>query len=410
MEQSRRTVLDPVVLDPTGRDIHGEGARLRQRAAATLVELPGQVVAWAVTDFAALRSLLADRRVSRDPKDWPLMVNGGIPDDWPLLPWVATEAMTQREGRDHTRLRTLVAQAFTPRRIASLRPWIEQIVNGLLDQLVVTPPGRTVDLRDRFAYQVPIEVICQMFGVPDSERTTLKRTVDGIFSSSLTPEEAKANGEEMNACLLRLIETKQRTPGDDMTTELISARDQGDRLSQGELVGTLVLLIAAGHETTVNLLHHAVIALLSHPEQLDLVRTGKYSWPDVTEETLRWQAPLANLPLRFALADIVVDGVTIRKGEAILAGYAAAGRDPAFHGPNADRFDITRPNKAHLAFGHGTHFCLGAPLARLEAEVALPALFGRFPDMALAVPVEQLRPLPTFISNGHPELPVVLRP
>jgi cytochrome P450 len=374
------------------------------------VELPGEVVAWAVTDFVALRALLADRRISRDPKDWPLMVNGGIPDDWPLLPWVATEAMTQREGQDHTRLRTLVAQAFTPRRITALRPWIQQIVQGLIDQLATTPAGQPVDLRDRFAYQVPIEVICQMFGVPDSERTTLKRTVDGLFSSSLTPEEAMANGQDMNACLLRLIESKQRTPGDDMTTELISARDEGDRLSQGELVGTLVLLIAAGHETTVNLLHHAVIALLTHPEQLGLVRAGQYSWQDVTEETLRWQAPLANLPLRFALDDIPLGGVTIKKGDAILASYAAAGRDPAYHGTDAHRFDITRTNKSHLAFGHGTHFCLGAPLARLEAEIALPALFDQFPDMTLAVPVQDLEPLPTFISNGHPELPVVLRP
>jgi 2-hydroxy-5-methyl-1-naphthoate 7-hydroxylase len=373
------------------------------------VELPGNVVAWTVTDYVVLRDLLADRRVSRDPKDWPLMAGGGIPDDWPLLPWVATEAMTQREGQDHTRLRKLVSAAFTPRRIAGLRLWIDQIVTALLDRLAEVPAGEQVDLRDRFAYQVPIEVICQMFGVSPDERPILKRCVDGIFSSSLTPEEALANGRDMTACLLRLIETKRRQPGEDMTTDLINARDNEDRLSEGELVGSLVLLIAAGFETTVNLLHHAVIGLLTNPGQLDLVRQREHTWLDVTEETLRWQAPLANLPLRFALENIPVAGVTIRKGEAILAGYAAAGRDPGFHGSDADKFDITRANKAHLAFSHGTHFCLGAPLARLEAEVALAKLFDRFPGMRLDVPVEQLRPLPTFISNGHDRLPVVLR-
>jgi 2-hydroxy-5-methyl-1-naphthoate 7-hydroxylase len=373
------------------------------------VELPGNVVAWTVTDHVVLRDLLADRRVSRDPKDWPLMVNGGIPDDWPLLPWVATEAMTQREGEDHVRLRRLVSAAFTPRRIASLRTWVAKIVNGLVAGLTEVPAGQRVDIRDRFAYQVPIEVICRMFGVSGDERPTLKRCVDGIFSSSLTPEQARANGIEMNECLLRLIEAKRVRPGEDMITDLINARDNTDRLSQGELVGSLVLLIAAGFETTVNLLHHAVIGLLTNPDQLDLVRRGEYSWLDVVEETLRWQAPLANLPLRFALADITVAGVTIKQGEAILAGYAAAGRDPGFHGPEADRFDVTRPNKAHLAFSHGTHFCLGAPLARLEAEIALAALFEQFPGMRLDVPAEQLVPLPTFISNGHEQLPVILR-
>lgn len=166
-------------------------------------------------------------------------------------------------------------------------------------------------------------------------------------------------------------------------------------------------VIAAGHETTVNLLDHAISALLTHPDQLDLVRAGDNSWDDVIEETLRWQAPVANLPLRYAIADIEVDGILIRAGDAILAGHAGAGRDPDHHA-DPERFDIRRPNKEHLAFGHGVHYCLGAQLARLEAEVALPALFDRFPGLALAIEPEALRPVESFISNGHRSLPVRL--
>jgi cytochrome P450 len=162
-------------------------------------------------------------------------------------------------------------------------------------------------------------------------------------------------------------------------------------------------MLSAGHETTVNLLDHAITALLTHPDQLALVRSGQRPWHDLVEEALRWQAPVPYLPLRYAVEDIDVDGVRIPRGDAILAAYAAAGRDPALYGDTADRFDLTRTVKQHLAFGHGVHHCLGAPLARLEAEVALPALFDRFPNLALA---GEPAPLRTFLSNGHIALPV----
>jgi cytochrome P450 len=167
-------------------------------------------------------------------------------------------------------------------------------------------------------------------------------------------------------------------------------------------------MISAGHETTVNLLDNAVHALLTHPDQLELVRSGKANWSDVIEETLRVEAPVASLPLSYAVEDIEAGEVRIRKGEAILAVYAAAGRHPAYHGPTADSFDVLRPAKEHLAFGHGVHFCLGAPLARLEAEIALPALFERFPQLALAVGEGELQPVESFISHGHLSLPVRL--
>lgn len=226
-----------------------------------------------------------------------------------------------------------------------------------------------------------------------------------------------------------LIATKRREPADDMTSLLIAARDTGDEedgadgsgradgtaaasaasaLTEEELRDTLLLVVSAGYETTVNLIDNAIAALLTHPEQLALVRSGKAGWGDVVEEALRRDAPVAHLPLRFAVEDIELPGgVVLRKGDPILASYAAAGRHPARYGEDGAVFDVTRPVKDHLAFGHGPHFCLGAPLARLEGATALRLLFERFPDLALA-PDAELAPVESLISNGHRELPVLL--
>jgi 2-hydroxy-5-methyl-1-naphthoate 7-hydroxylase len=368
------------------------------------------VVAWSVTSHDTLRRLLTDPRVSKDPRrHWPRWINGEISPEWPLFLWVAVENMFTAYGGDHRRLRMLVSKAFTARRTAALRPQIEQITQGLIDDLAAVGADQSVDLRENFAYPLPIEVICRLFGVPEGPRADLRQAVDGIFDTTLTAEEAQANQRDMYGILTELVALKRKTPGDDMTSGLIAARDEeGSQLAESELVDTLILMLSAGHETTVNLIDHAITAMLTHPDQLALVRSGESSWPDVIEETLRWQAPVANLPLRYAVSDIEIDGVTIGQGEAILASYAATGRDPALHGDDAERFDITRANKDHLAFGYGVHRCLGAPLARLEAEVALPALFTRFPDLTLAVDPAELQPVGSFISNGHRTLPARL--
>ncbi|MFE9746740.1 cytochrome P450 [Saccharothrix saharensis] len=383
------------------------------RGPATLVELPGQVVAWSVTRQDTLRDLLGDPRVSKDARQhWPEYTSGRISADWPLHLWVSVQNMFTAYGTDHRRLRSLVSKAFTARRVAAMKPWIEQITHRLLDELDGPDAARQpVDLRERYAYPIPIEVICQLFGVPAAARTELREVVDGVFDTTITAEAAQANTVRLYGIMHELVAAKREDPGDDLTSGLIAVReDDGSKLEEAELVDTLILVISAGYETTVNLLDQAITALLTHPEQLAAVRAGTAGWADVIEETLRWQAPIANLPLRYAVEDIDLgDGVVIARGDAILAAYAAAGRDKAVHGETADRFDVTRADKTHLAFGYGVHYCLGSPLARMEAEIALPALFARFPELRLAVPPHELEPSQSFISNGHASLPVTLR-
>ncbi|NUT96187.1 MAG: cytochrome P450 [Saccharothrix sp.] len=396
-------------LDPTGRDIQGEAEVLRTRGRVTPVELPGGITAWSVGGLADLKRLLGDERLSKDPRrHWRAWRDGEVPDDWPLHLWVSVRNMFTAYGEEHRRLRALVSKAFTPRRVEDLRPWVRRITDDLLDALDAGPD--VVDLREGLAYPLPIEVICRLFGVPEDLRPGLRRAVDVIFDTTASPEVAVANQQDLYALLHGLIEAKRREPGDDLTDGLIAARDEdGTRLTEQELVDTLILVLAAGHETTVNLLDHAITALLTHPSALQRVSAGEVSWADVVEETLRWQAPVAHLPLRYAVEDLAVDGVVIARGDAVLAGYAAAGRDPEHHGPTAAAFDPGRADKTHLSFGFGAHYCLGAPLARMEAEIALSALFARFPGAGLAVPAGELRPLASFISNGHAALPVRLR-
>jgi cytochrome P450 len=404
----------PYHMDLSGRDVHGEAELLRKRGRAAQVELPDGVVVWTVTDYELAKQLLTDPRVSRDPyRHWPAWENGEgeLARSWPLAIWVADRNMMAAYGDEHRRLRKLVAKAFTARRSAALRPRIEAITAELLDGLAATAPGQPVDLREQFAYPLPTRVICELLGMPDDARDSLLLFVHKIFDTQATTEEARANEEGLYALLHDLVEAKRKSPADDLISSLIEVRDAdgGSGLTERELVDTILLIFTAGHETTVNLLDHAVHALLRDPEQLARVRGGASTWEDVIEETLRLEAPLANMPLRYAVETIELEDLTIPAGDAMIISFAGAGRDPRQHGDSAGEFDIRRETRReHLAFGHGVHHCLGAPLARMEAEIALSALFDRFPGLDLAVPPEEIVPLGSFISNGHESLPVRL--
>ncbi|GAA3765466.1 cytochrome P450 family protein [Salinactinospora qingdaonensis] len=374
------------------------------------MELPGEVGAWALTRHDTLLRVLGDPRFAKHPSNWTAFREGRIPADWPLISWVAVDNMLVADGEAHTRLRGLVSQAFTARRVAELRPRIAEITASLLESMAALD-GRGVDLKEHLGFALPMTVICELFGVPEEGRDTLHHLCEKVFDQSITPEEAAATHQALQTFLSELVAAKRQRPGDDMASDLIAAHDaDGDRLTESELVWTLILMIGAGHETTMNLLTNAVRALLEHPDQLALLRAGSHPWSSAVEETLRWDTSIANLPFRYAIEDVELEGVRIGAGEPVLMCYTAAGRDPEQHGPDADRFDITREQARNLAFSHGPHYCLGAPLARLEVEVALSALFERFPDLSLSVSGSELTAVPSVVGNGVRTLPVDYTP
>jgi len=400
----------PVVLDLAGTDIHAEATRIREQGPVSQVALPGGVTAWSVTSYEVARQVLGDQRFSKDPrKHWIDFVEGRVGEDFPLIGWVLMDNLTTSYGSDHSRLRKPCAKAFTPRRVEDLRPGVEAMITELLDALAATPPGEAVDLKERFTHPLPAAVICDLFGVPAADRAEMLRGGEVNVDTAISPEEAAANVERWHQQMLDFVEFKRQYPGDDLTTDMIAAREDGGGLTDSEMVGTLHIMLATGTEPVKNLIANAVLALLTHPDQLAGVLSGQISWQDVIEETLRVQAPVAHLPFRFAVQDVEIGGVTIRRGDPVLIHFAAIGRDPQVHGADADVFDTGRANKEHLSFGQGIYRCIGRPLALLEAESALRALFERFPDLTLAVTAAELQPQGTFIMNGIGTLPVYLK-
>ncbi|MFB6984923.1 cytochrome P450 [Streptomyces sp. NPDC056178] len=404
-------------MDPAGGCPHADNAGLLARGAVASVVLPGDVAGMVILGHEALKEFLAHPDVAKDARHFTELAEGRIPDGWPLKTFATVRGMTTADGEDHRRLRSLVAKAFTARRVEALRSRIETVTTELLDgvERAAAEGDGTVDLRARFALPLPMGVICDLLGVDARYQDRLHRLSGQVVATDTGPEEAMAANRELPALLAAVAAARAEQPGDDLTSALIAARDEGGgRLGQQELIGTLLLMIVAGHETTLNLVTNAVRALCTHPDQLGLVRSGRARWADVVEETLRWDSPVSYFPFRYPTRDLTIDGTVVPKGTPVLAGYSAAGRDKAAHGPDADLFDVTRPARdtatRHLSLGHGPHYCLGAPLARMEATIALEQLFTRFPELDLAVPGSELPRHAGFVGNSTGTLPVRLRP
>ncbi|WP_372492080.1 cytochrome P450 family protein [Kineosporia corallincola] len=400
-----------VELDPAGRDHQGEAARLRELGPVVRVKLPGDVIAWSITDHALLNELINDPRQSKNWQNWNDIRSGHVGNDWPLIGMVKVTNMLTADGSEHKRLRRLVTSTLTPRRVEALRPRVEQIVNELLDALPShADADGVVDLRKHYSDVVPVLVISELLGIPEENRGKLKAEMDNVFRSDLTPEQVLASQMALYGLLAEQVRYRRENPGTDLTSALIEARDEDpEALSEEELVATILIMLGAGQETTVALITNAVRALCTHPKQRAIaVAGGPRTWAGVVEETLRWDAPIGNFPFRYPLEDVVVAGVTIPRGEAIMAPYSAVGRDKKQHGDDAEVFDITRTQRKNLAFGGGAHVCVGAALGRMEGNLAIPAVFERYPGIELAVDPDTLVPIPSLFSNSCSTLPVRL--
>ncbi|MFF8093246.1 cytochrome P450 [Streptomyces sp. NPDC016675] len=397
-----------IPLDPFVTDLDDESARLRAAGPLAAVELPGGVPVWAVTHHAEAKALLTDPRLVKDINVWGAWQRGEIPADWPLIGLANPgRSMLTVDGAEHRRLRTLVAQALTARRVEHMRKRITELTDRLLDELPAD--GGVVDLKAAFAYPLPMYVVADLMGIEEVRLPRLKVLFEKFFSTQTPPEEVVSTLTELAGIMADTVAAKRAAPGDDLTSALILAAEDGDHLTDEEIVSTLQLMVAAGHETTISLIVNSVVNLSTHPEQRDLVLSGQADWSAVVEETLRYSTPTSHVLIRFATEDVPVGDRVIPAGDALIVSYGALGRDERAHGPSAGEFDITRVSQSrHISFGHGPHVCPGAALSRLEAGVALPALYTRFPRLDLAVPASELRNKPVVTQNDLFELPVRL--
>jgi cytochrome P450 len=351
--------------------------------------IDGETMIWFVTrheDVAAV--LLDDQRFVRDPR---LALTAEELEAQQPPPAIAAidNHMLNRDGDDHRRLRRLVTKAFTPKVVEQLRPRIQSIADELLD--TVEARG-SMDLSAEYAFPLPITVIAELLGVANADQDRFKEWSDAIITPAVGPEALERFFGQMGEFveyLTELFAARRADPQDDLVSSLLAARDAGDALTEEEVFGTVVLLIVAGHETTVGLIGNAVVNLLSHPDQLERVRADASLIPAAIEEVLRYEGPVERALNRWAATDVELGGQTIRRGELVIAILGSADRDPARF-PAPDRLDVTREDTRHLAFGRGSHYCLGAPLARLEAEIALETLFRRLPGLRLGIAPEEL--------------------
>jgi pimeloyl-[acyl-carrier protein] synthase len=333
--------------------------------------------------------------VLRDPRFAKEAVMAFVAARFGIAPGTIGLSMLDRDPPDHTRLRSLVSKAFTPRVVERLRPRIQQIVEGLLARV---EGAGSMDLIEEFAYPIPVTVICELLGVPVEDHEQFKewsldiaRGLDAVMLP-VDSEVARRSGVARHALIgyfRGLIAERRASPRDDLLSALIAAEEAGDTLGEDELLATCILLLVAGHETTVNLIGNGTLALLRHPGELRRLRENPALITSAVEELLRYDGPVQRTA-RMPSDDVRIGGRTIAKGEMVMPFIGAADRDPAQF-PDPDRLDITRSDNRHVAFGMGIHFCLGAPLARVEGQIAINVLVQRLPRLALATEKPEYR-------------------
>ncbi|GAB2546442.1 cytochrome P450 family protein [Gracilibacillus alcaliphilus] len=353
---------------------------------------------WMAFTYDAATAVLKDERFIKDMRT---VFPNEVTDD-NMTP--ISQSMLFVDPPDHRRLRKLVQRGFTPKNIEKLRGRVEEIARDQADQM---KGQETIDFISAYAFPIPIQVICELLGVPSEDRLDFQRWSNALVDVT-EYEQFEASTAEFMAYLEKLLEQKRQFPEEDLLSELMVAEEDGGRLTLKELYGVVMLLIVAGHETTVNLIANGLLALLTHPEQLSLLKEEPALIPQAVEELLRFNGPVEFSTDRWARESFTFMGQQVTKGDHVIVSLASADHDPDLF-ENADQLDITREQSPHLAFGKGIHYCLGAPLARLEGEIAIRVLLEQYPNISLAAPLSELEWRQSFIIRGLKRLPVRLR-
>ena len=379
--------------------------QLRTQGPIHHVRLPAGLRGWLITDYTVAKQVLADPTIRKDVHQIRRIIDTTHPGVHAMGSDMA-EHMLNTDPPDHTRLRRLVAKAFTPRSVAALAPRVEDIADDLTAAMSTTGP---VDLLSAFAFPLPITVICELLGIPAGDRDQFRAWTNTIlFAGADSREGVLAAAGDMNAYLRTLIAHRRAHPGDDMLSGLVATTDTDGNLTDTEVVSMTFLLLIAGHETTVNLIGNTMLTLLQDPERFATLRAHPDQIPAALEEHLRHLGPVHIATLRFTTEPVTLGDTTIGPDELVFVSLAAANRDPhRFARP--ELVDYDRDNPGHLAFGHGIHVCLGAPLARAEGTIAITRLLARYPHMSLATDPAALAWRTSSLIRGLDTLPVQLR-
>jgi nocardicin N-oxygenase len=398
MSESQGVIAFPFPAPDDLLEFPPQFAELREKAPVTRVQLPNGAQAWLVTRYADVRKVLVDPRFSRE-----LAAQSEASRLAPAA--ILNKSLIGLDPPDHTRLRRLVSRAFTARRVERLRGRVVGLVDGLLDTLADSP--RPADLVELFTLPLPVLVISEMMGVPEADRANFLTWSEEAVGGPTQPEMVARGYRSLTEYFDGLIRDKRENPQDDLLTALIAARDEEDRLDHDELLALSVLMLVAGHETTTTLLGSFIVTLMRHRDRWDWLRENPDAVPSAVEELLRTvrRSDIGGGFPRIAKEDVELSGVTIKAGDAVIPVMDSGNRDPEVF-KNPEEMDFTREWNPHFGFGAGIHFCVGAPLARLEMQEGLRKLIERFPGLHLVGDVNDLRLKPHAAMRSLEAMPV----